>query len=440
MHTRFVRRLAILILAIVGFVIVLPGTIGQQPAQPLPASVQQTGLAATPPTVPPGQTLADLPPVAQEILRGARGGAEWLCRVHQSNGRFLSGWIPDLNQPTDGDHFLRQAEATWALARAARVLRDDRYASHARLAVLTLLAETGPDSTNAKARCTTLPSTVVNRLGAAGLLLATICELPEPAPDLLDQGEQLAVFIARRQQPDGSFRCTDTPEEMADPDAINRYPGPALYGLMRSQGIRPATWKAEVARKALGYYRTWWRDEKHKQPAFVVWQSAAFAEGFVQSKSWTANRQPDSAYAAFVFEMCDWLCGLQIRDLDVRHPHWRGGFNETVKGAGAPTAGGASCAWALIEACRVTRQMPDAERFARYRDSAYGAMQFLTTLQYTESNTQHFAQGYRQQMLLGGFHTSHEDGTLRLEHTEQAVAALTRYWEFVMIPELASKR
>ena len=181
MRTRFVRRLAIIILTIVGFVTVLPRTIGQQPARPLPQSVQQAGMTA-PPIVPPGQSLADLPPVAQEILRTAHGGAEWLCRAHQGNGRFLPGWIPDLNQPVDGDHFLRQAEATLALARSARVFRDERYAAHARQAVLTLLTETGPDSADSKARCTTLPSTVVNRLGATGLLLAAICELPEPAP------------------------------------------------------------------------------------------------------------------------------------------------------------------------------------------------------------------------------------------------------------------
>ena len=140
--------------------------------------------------------------------------------------------------------------------------------------------------------------------------------------------------------------------------------------------------------------------------------------------------------------MCDWLGTLQIREMDVRHPLWRGGFPDFVQGKPAPgaqKATGATYALALVEACRVTRQLPDAERYNRYNDSAYGALQFLTTLQYTESNTQHFAPGYRQQMLLGGFHSSPEDGTLRLEHTGQAVAALMRYWEFVVQPELASK-
>jgi hypothetical protein len=140
--------------------------------------------------------------------------------------------------------------------------------------------------------------------------------------------------------------------------------------------------------------------------------------------------------------MCDWLCTQQIGQLDVRHPLWRGGFPEFAQGQpiiGAPKATGGAYAMALIEACRVTRQLPDAERYNRFRDSAYAALQFLTTLQYTESNTQHFAPAYRQEVLLGGFHASHQDGTLRLEHTEHAVAALVRHWEFVVLPELVSR-
>jgi hypothetical protein len=195
---------------------------------------------------------------------------------------------------------------------------------------------------------------------------------------------------------------------------------------MRSQQHRPAPWKLDFARKALAYYRPWW--QSHRHPAFVVWQAPAFAEAFVQSK----ERARDAGCAAFVFEMCDWLCAQQINQLDVRHPQWRGGFPEFEKGQpvpGAPRATGAAYAAALLDACRVTRQLPDADRFNRYSDSASGVLQFVMTLQYTEANTQHFAAGYRQQILLGGFHGSHEDGTLRLEYTQPAVAALVQYLE-----------
>jgi hypothetical protein len=419
-----------------GLIALFVSSVGAQTPQPprtLPPSVQQAGFN-TPPVATPEFDTSKLPPAAQEVYRGARSGAEWLCRVHQPNGRFLVGWVPDLNQPIQGDNFLSQARATFALARVARVFKDERYAARARQAVLTMLAETAPDPTDPLSRFTTVPSSAANRLGAAGLLLACIHELPDPAADLLDQGEQLARYIARRQQPNGSFRPDDVQEK--DPDAAVEHAGEALYGLMRSNVRRPAAWKLDAARRALAYDRAWWGE--HKSPAFVAGQTAGFAEVFVQSK----ERARDTACADFVFDMGDWLCGQQIRQLDVRHPQWQGGFAEFAQGhaaTGPPKAASAAYAAAVIDACRVTRQKPDAERYGRYSESAFAALQFVMMLQYSEANTQHFAPGYRQRCLLGGVHVSAEDGSLRLEDTAHAVAALAAYWECVVMPELARK-
>jgi hypothetical protein len=441
MRYRFAWWFSVLALTSVNAAALLPWLIGQTPPpaappRPLPpltptSYVPSPGEPAA--VAKPGRDLSKLPPLTQQMYLSAQRGSEWLCRVHQPSGRFLPGWQPDLNQPLEGDHYLRQAGAALALARSARFLKDERYAARARQAVLTLLAETGLDPRDPQSRCVSLPPAVVNRLGAAGLLLAAIHELPDPAKDLLDQGDQLARFIAKQQKPDGSLALTDAPEEVADPEGINHYPGIALYGLMRSQQQRPAAWKAEAARKALGYYRAWWREHRH--PAFLAWQAPAFAEACLQSKAWTQNRQPDPAYAAFVYEMCDWLCTVQNAQLDARHPHWRGGFPEFVAGKpapGAPKATGSACAAALVEACRVTRQLPDAERYNRYRDAANEALLFVMTLQYTEANTQHFAAGYRQQVLLGGFHGSPDDGALRLDATQHVVSALVQYMVYVL--------
>lgn len=397
--------------------------IAQPPAPPRPLPGNLTPVAHSEPAA-AKRDLSKFPPVVQHFHLSAQRGAEWLFRMNQPTGSFAAGWRPDLNQPLDGDHFLRQASATLTLARAARYFQNEAYAARARQALLTLLAETGPDARDPRARSTTAPSAVVNRLAAAGLLVAIIHELPNPPDDLLLQGEQLAYFIALQQKPDGSLAYTDTPEAVADPDGANTYPGLALYGLARSNVLRAAAWKPEVIRKACAYYRGWWRDHKH--PALVATQTAAYSEAFVQSKDRTA----DATLADFTFEMNDWLCGLQLNALDPRHPQWRGGFPEFAQGkptAGEPRIGTAQCATSLCDACRATRQKPDAGRFARYRDAAGRALQFSTTLQYTDANTQHFAAGYREQVLLGGFFSAPDDGTLRLENNQQAVGALLSF-------------
>src|SRR5438105_8215053 len=86
-----------------------------------------------------------LPPLQQQMYLSAQRGADWLCRANQSDGRFIHGYLPALRAPLEGDHYLRQAGAAFALARVARFLTQERYAAVARQAVLTLLLETATD-------------------------------------------------------------------------------------------------------------------------------------------------------------------------------------------------------------------------------------------------------------------------------------------------------
>ena len=62
----------------------------------------------------------------------AQRGGDWLCRANQADGRFIHGCLPALKAPLEGDHYLRQAGAAFALARVARFLGQERYAAVAR--------------------------------------------------------------------------------------------------------------------------------------------------------------------------------------------------------------------------------------------------------------------------------------------------------------------
>jgi hypothetical protein len=311
------------------------------------------------------------------------------------------------------------------VARAARFTGNKDHNARATQAVLTLLSDTTTDPAAPDVRHTALPSAVVNRLAAAGLLVLAVHELPAPQDDLLKQADQLCNYIRTRQRPDGSLACTDGPAPAAgdDPEAVSDYPGAALYGLMRSQQRRPAAWKTDVVRKALGYYRPWW--QAHKGMAFVPWQTAAYAEAFLRTRE-----QP---FADCVYEMNDWLCGLQYERLDPRRPTRVGGFMGWADGKpveAAPDVGSAAYAEALAEACRVARAAGDLVRYRRYSEAVERGLQFLTTLQYTEACTQHFAPWYRRK-LAGAFHASERDGNLRIDYTQHALCALIQYLTYV---------
>jgi hypothetical protein len=424
-----IRLIALLILAAAGC-LTLSLLRGQERTATPTTSPAKAPPAATPTTAPaapakPARDLDTLSPVQRQMLLSARRGADWLFRMHRLKGRFVYGYLPALATELEGDHYLRQCGAAFSLARAARFTGEERYAARAAQAVLALLDDTATDP-KGEARYTDLPPGVVNRLGAAGLLVLAINELPAPERDLLDKSEQLCNYVRRQARPDGSLRLSETDSAADDPEGAQLHPGAALYALARSQRQRPAAWKLDLLRKAVAHYHPWWR--AHKGPAFVPWQSAAYAEAYALTG--------EKAFADCVLEMNDWLLTMQYAQLDGGGPRrllWYGGFRGYADGRpveSAPDVGAAAYAEALGQACRVARKAGDAERHKRYVEGLVRALQFLTTLQYTEPNTQYFADWYRPR-LAGAFHASHQDGNLRIDYTQHAVSALVQYLEYV---------
>jgi len=371
--------------------------------------------------------LSRLTDLQKQMPLCARRGAEWLFRMNEVKGRFVYGYVPALRVPLDGDHFLCQAGAAFALARAARFTGEERYAARATQAILALLDETSTDKNDPQLRYTSLPPSVINRLGAAGLLVLAIHELPAPQADLIDKAEQLCNYIRSRARPDGSLACSEAGEDGKVPadefESLLVHPGVALYGVAHSYKLRPAVWKLDLGRKAALHYREWFKTHKH--PSFVVWQTAAFSELYVRTK--------DPVYAEFVTDMNDFLCGLQYDQIDPRRQLWYGGFMGWSDGRPVeqpPQIGSAVYAESLAAACRVVRDLGDVARYDRYSATFERCFQFLITLQYTDANTDHFAAWYREK-IVGGFHASHQDGNLRIDYTQHAVSALVQYLELV---------
>jgi SAM-dependent methyltransferase len=417
---------AAVIMAVAGALTTFSLTQGQSQPVAQPQGPPK-GPAGEPPR--PGRNLAKWSYFEKEIYFSGQRGSEWLQRANCYDGRFVYCHVPALRSPLEPDGFMQEATAASALARASRYYGDDKAAALARQAVLTLLKiDTAlEDPKNPTIRGCTLPSGMVNRFAAVAVLVQAIHDLPDPAADLLNDSEQLCNYLRRAQRPDGSFACSDNGPDgkpgADDNDTINLYSGEALYALVRSQQQRPAPWKTDAVRKALTFYQARWRAGKNM--VLVPRHTAAYAEAYHQTK--------EQACADFVFEMNDWLCGFQFAQLDPLHPLWLGGFMSCVEGRPAPTSPTAASAVyiaSLAEAVRVARLAGDAKRFDRYKESLERGLQFLVTLQYSDANTQHFAEWYRP-ALVGGFHTSHTDGNLRLDCTQEAVRAVMGYLSYV---------
>jgi hypothetical protein len=364
--------------------------------------------------------IAKLSVSQRNFYLSAQRGADWLQRANRPDGRFVYGYLPSLRAPMDGENYVHQIGAAFALARAARFFHDDKAAALATHALLALLLDTAVDPKEPHVRYTALPPALVNRVTAAGMLVMAIHELPQPGKDLLDQADQLCNYLRKQQAADGSIAGAES--DAGKEEGQHVHAGPALYGLLRSCQHRPAPWKLDVVRKARTYYHAWWHN--HKNVACVPWLSAAYTEAYLQSR--------EQAFAVAVFEMNDWLCTLQYHQLDPRRPLWIGGFMTSDAKAlnHGPQISSAAAAQSLVEACRTARQAADVTRHQRYTQALEKGLQFVTTLQYTDANTQHFAEWYRP-LLVGAFHLSHQEGDLRLDYTQHAVSALVQYLHHV---------
>jgi hypothetical protein len=372
-------------------------------ALPCAALAQQPGAIKPVNHAEPAQP--NIPTTLRAFHVSAHSGVEWLVRGHNDvTGRFIPGWLPAIGAQVDENNYLHQCAATATLARAARYYGDERYLMKARQAMLSLLAETQLEPDDASCRVTTLPGIMVNRIAAAGALLVAIHELKDPAEDLLKQGDELANFLRKQQQADGSF---------AGADGVQA--GYAIRGLMRSIQHRPTPWKLEVVAKALPGCRKQWQAEPNL--ALMASLVPGLSEAFIRTK--------DQVYADLVYELCDWACAAQYSG-DTTQPKWIGGFKTLEAGKPGLRAPDVSCA-ATVEAlalgCLVTRHAKNDERYYRYRSAAELGSQFLVSLQYTDRNTLHFDQGYRA-TLLGGYHASLTDGNLRLDYNACCCSAL----------------
>ncbi|MCS7168124.1 MAG: hypothetical protein RMI91_11680 [Gemmatales bacterium] len=378
-------------------------------------------------------------------------GTEWLARQQRTDGSFAAGLIPCLNLLLDADHYIRQVQATLALAQAGRVTGNEKWSAQAKQAVLWLLAGTVVDGQDPPGRAPRPPLALLSRLGATGLLLATIHELHQPAADVLDAAEELARWIQRQQQSDGTLRIGelgvagtlpgDIPEEL---DPLSYGPGPALWGLARSQRLRPQAWKLEVLRRARPAYNRLLRETLRPneassptltkpagfagtRPILALWLLAAWSEAYAHTR--------ERAFAEYVFEQADAMLPLQYTEGS--QPLYLGGFVMSLADKTkhqAPDWQTARFAWALTLAARTARQVGETNRYNRYVLAAEGALQFLSTLQYTALNTTHFAEHY-QPKIMGGFRTNLRDGTLRLEVQQAALTALWTFLETISLGE-----
>ena len=384
---------------------VIPG------AAPLPISLPGTGWASR-----LEKDLTSLPPLTRQMVLTSRRGADWLSRMNGVKGLFSPGIEPAIREEAADEGMLRQIGSAWALNRAAQAFGDAKYEARSLQNLLCALEETAVDSTDPKARHTSVPQVLMPRVFGTALLTLALVDQPSPPSDMVDRSEELVNYLRREALADLRTRPAGTPATNAP--AGQRYL--VAFALMKSNTVRPAAWKMELAGALIT--ATSGPVEAQAQP----WQGLALAE-------WSRARgDTKRETAAKLYSVCEELVRWQQTKMDPTYPRHLGGFqppvasgNQSAGSLPAPptTTSTSAILVTLAEAALLSRELGDATRNQTLMEAIDRGTQFIAQHQYTEASTQHFAEWYRP-MLEGGFRDSERGGTLTLATQNMALLAI----------------
>jgi AMMECR1 domain-containing protein len=354
----------------------------------------------------------------ENVMRCLQAAEDRLLRVQQADGLFLYRHHPfrALTQPA-AVHLVRQAGCAFALARAAAVATDAVRADRLRQGVVRSAQALLAGARTLDGGLLHLPEAddtapVFGKLGSIALLLAALQHIGPYQPLAVARGGLLQSVLAMQRE-DGSFRCRSDSAAAADDGVLQDfYPGEALVALCLALPDQP-----EAAGRAVTRAFPWYQARFRARPttAPVLWHADAWRL-FAAWCAATGAHDPEP-YAAFVFELADWVLALQPDDDESADRDWSGGFRV----AQAPADFGTSLfTEAVIRAYGLALAMGLADRAARYRQAARRGLQFTMRLQITPETASLFPD---PPLSVGGTTHSLSDLTIRCDYDQHAITA-----------------
>lgn len=235
------------------------------------------------------------------LTRRAGLHAQYLLRLQKPDGTFYTDYEPFQNRLFDGVDLPRQAHAAWVLARAYTILGGDELRAAADSAAGHLLnaAAEGDDGLWLEA------SDHDASVAELSFLLLALCERDVSGSAARRRtAERIASTLWDCVSlPHGRVRTHRRSESSAE-EFQDYFPGQALLALAAAAAANVCDADAEKLSRSFLYYRHRFRHRRNFGQ--VSWYAQAFA------RWWQLTR--DESFAAFVFEMVDWLMTFQQED------------------------------------------------------------------------------------------------------------------------------
>ncbi len=350
-----------------------------------------------------GNEIRLLPEGDAAITTMLDAAAGWLLRQLRPDGGLRYKYWPSNGRWSKADNTIRQFMATLALIdlaafkQSARLLESATRNLEANLA--RFLVRDGVRAFvefEGKAK-----------LGAGALAALCLLRHPEEARYRQERRALERGILSLRQE-SGAFRTFHRPAGRNDNQ--NFYPGEALYYLAERLALEPNEGLRRKVLASVEHYRRFHRRDPN--PAFVPWHSLALR-----------RLQPDRALAKYLFQMNDWLAGLQQWET-APHPDMAGRFYAPDRPDFGPPHASSTGVYleGLSAAFEVAEWLGDRPRAERYARTIWRGLRNLRQLQFLDEVDCFYVS--KRERVLGGLRSEVYDNTLRIDNTQHAIAAL----------------
>lgn len=334
----------------------------------------------------------------------------WLLYNLNENGSMNYKYLPDPDEYAAQNNMIRQFMATYALSEMYRATGDQSYREAFRRNLDYNLKQYYAE----EGEVGYILFRDAAKLGSAAIALMSVIRHDNNAFE--DEKEKMAGFIRQLQLDSGRFRTFYLPEGVDINH--NYYPGEAMLAMMLLYEESGDESIIPFVERSSAYYQKFFRNSSN--PAFVPWQSMAHYHLYRA----TGKKE----YAEFIFEMNDFLVGMQQLDCSEDNRAY-GRFYDPMHPEYGPPHSSSTGVYAesLAYAYELAKELGDSERAIIYRDSMLLGIRSLMQLQYSEQNMW----GYTGEMpkVLGGIRKTYDNSEMRIDNTQHAVMAIAKALE-----------
>lgn len=355
-----------------------------------------------------GNTFVPLESVNQQTTEAlAEGLGHWLTTQVQPDGRMVYMALPSRGIESSDNNMIRQFMATVCLVRMANLEPEDARLRELARRNLTYNLEHFFVQEGELG----LIRWGDARLGAMALAALAIVESPFRA-DFERYETALRKTTEFMQKPNGSFYSFFGSESG---DNQNFYPGETLllWATLYVQTRDEALWKR--IDDAFRYYKVWHLE--NRSPAFIPWHTQAYVR-LLKVRDYPDMRD-------FVFEMNDWLLGMQQWGSE-DYPDQQGRFYDPKrKKYGVPHASSTAVYLeGLIDAYQLAKKEGETKRAEKYRKAILGGLRATMQLQYTDGIDMFYVE--RRPTVYGGLRTTEFDNRIRVDNVQHALMGIQR--------------